>query len=131
MAAAVVPPKGEPTTCETACLHRDCAEWRDFFKLTCPYCSEGFEPENLGYATLPRKLQDELEGVLEKVREHVEEHCEYVGEKFTEEARSMHYGEKPERGIYGEASYEDSIELMEEGIEVFPLPGFKKPRTDA
>lgn len=90
-----------------------------------------FEPESLGYATLPEKLQNELEGVLEKVRAHVEENCEYVGEDFPEEARSMYYGEKPERGIYGEASFEESVELMEEGIDVFPLPGIKKPRTDA
>ncbi len=90
-----------------------------------------FEAESLGYATLPKDLQDELEGVLEKVREHVEENCEYVGENFSEEARRMHYGEKPERGIYGEASYEESVELLEEGIEVFPLPGIKKTRTDA
>lgn len=90
-----------------------------------------FEPESLGYGTLPPDLQGELEDVLEKVREHVEENCDYVGKSFTEEARSMHYGEKPERGIYGEASFEDSVELMEEGIEVFPLPGIKKPRTDA
>ncbi|MEE8295395.1 MAG: DUF1178 family protein [Sphingomonadales bacterium] len=90
-----------------------------------------FEPESLGYATLPPDLQDELETVLEKVRGHVEENCEYVGESFTEEARRMHYGEKPTRGIYGEASFEESVELMEEGIEVFPLPGIKKPRTDA
>jgi len=87
--------------------------------------------ERLGYATLPEGLQAELEGVLEKVRAHVEEHCEYVGDRFTREARSMHYGEKPARGIYGEASYEDSVELLEERIEVFPLPGIKKPRTDA
>lgn len=90
-----------------------------------------FEPESLGYGTLPPNLQNELATVLEKVREYVEENCDYVGEGFTEEARSMHYGEKPERGIYGEASFEESVELMEEGIEVFSLPGIKKPRTDA
>ena len=90
-----------------------------------------FESESLGYGTLPPSLQGELETVLEKVREHVEKNCEYVGESFTEEARSMHYGEKPVRGIYGEASFEDSVELMEEGIEVYSLPGIKKPRTDA
>lgn len=93
--------------------------------------ASAFEPESLGYATLPPELQGELETVLEKVRAHVEENCDYVGESFTEEARRMHYGEKPERGIYGEASFEESVELMEEGIDVFPLPGIKKPRTDA
>jgi hypothetical protein len=84
------------------------------------------------YARLPNELKKELDGVLDKIRAHVEETCEYVGDEFAEEARKIHYGEAPERGIYGEASVEDSIELIEEGIDVVPVPGVKKPgRTDA
>jgi len=58
---------------------------------------------------------------VDKLRKHVEENCEYVGEDFTEEARAMHYGEKEERGIYGEATAEERDELADEGIDVFSL----------
>jgi hypothetical protein len=90
------------------------------------------DEEQVGYTHLPKPLQKELEGVLNKVRKHVEENCEYVGANFPEEVRKMHYGEAPERGIYGEASREESLDLLEEGIDVIPVPGIRKPRsTDA
>jgi len=47
---------------------------------------------------------------------------EDVGERFAEEARRIHYGEAPERGIRGQASAEDRAALREEGIETFALP---------
>jgi len=47
---------------------------------------------------------------------------EDVGPRFAEEARRIHYGESEERGIRGQASPEQTRELMEEGIEVMPLP---------
>lgn len=59
---------------------------------------------------------------LKKVREHVEKNSDYVGDKFPEEARKMHYGEKEERSIHGEATDEEATELGEEGIEVQRIP---------
>ena len=44
-----------------------------------------------------------------------------VGDRFAQEAREMHYGEKPERGIRGRASREETQALQEEGIAVMPL----------
>lgn len=58
---------------------------------------------------------------LEMVR-HVVAHTEDVGERFADEARRIHYGEVPERGIRGQASPEQREALREEGIEVHPLP---------
>jgi len=52
---------------------------------------------------------------------HVVEQTEDVGERFPEEARRIHYGEVPERGIRGCASRAESEALREEGIEVMPL----------
>lgn len=49
-------------------------------------------------------------------------HTEDVGERFAEEARRMHYGEADERGIRGEATREQTRELLEEGIPVMALP---------
>lgn len=61
------------------------------------------------------------EAWLKAVR-HVIKHTEDVGERFVEEARRIHYGETPERGIRGQATAEDRQALQEEGIEVMPLP---------
>ena len=47
---------------------------------------------------------------------------EDVGERFPEEARRIHYGESPNRGIRGQASPAQRAELADEGIEVMPLP---------
>ncbi len=64
-----------------------------------------------------------------QVRKHVEENAEYVGDRFPNEARAIHYGDAEERQIYGEATLEDARELIEEGVPVAPLPGL--PRTDS
>ena len=67
--------------------------------------------------------KDKIEMILNKVRKHVESNFDYVGDKFADEARAIHYGEKEEREIYGENSIDDAVELIEEGINVEPLPG--------
>ena len=56
------------------------------------------------------------------LRKYVEANADYVGLKFAEEARKIHYGETAERQIYGEATVEEAKELIEEGVEVAPLP---------
>lgn len=58
---------------------------------------------------------------LQMVRRVLAE-TEDVGGRFAEEARRIHYGEAPERGIRGQASREQTEELLEEGIAVMPLP---------
>jgi hypothetical protein len=64
----------------------------------------------------------ELAAAMRKLRAEVEAKSEYVGPRFPEEARKIHYEEAPARGIYGEASAEEAKALKEEGIEFFPLP---------
>ena len=59
---------------------------------------------------------------LRELREHLTQNADYVGRKFPEEARKMHYGEVEHRSIYGEASPDEAKELHEEGIEFHPLP---------
>ena len=59
---------------------------------------------------------------LRKMRQHLTENAEYVGPRFAEEARKIHYNETEKRGIYGEASAEEVRGLSEEGIEFHPLP---------
>ncbi len=66
---------------------------------------------------------------LSEIRKKVEENCDYVGERFAEEARRIHYGEVETRGIYGEASDEEAQELAEEGIDFSRVPWL--PRTSS
>ena len=68
----------------------------------------------------PQEL--ELRKKLKELREHLTKNADYVGQKFPEEARKMHYGEVEHRSIYGEASPDEAKELHEEGIEFHPLP---------
>jgi len=65
-----------------------------------------------------RKMRQFVAGV----RKYVEDNAEYVGPRFPEEARKIHYGETEERHIYGEASLEEARDLIEEGVDVAPLP---------
>jgi hypothetical protein len=71
----------------------------------------------------------EVMKLLGELRKNVESECDYVGERFSEEARRIHYGEAEKRGIYGEASDEQAKELVDEGIEVKKIPWV--PRGDA
>ena len=64
----------------------------------------------------------ELRKKLKELREHLVKNADYVGQRFPEEARKMHYGEIEHRSIYGEASPQDAKDLHEEGIEFHPLP---------
>lgn len=63
-----------------------------------------------------------------KVREHVEKNFEHVGDRFAREARDIHEGLSPERGIYGEASPREVKALADDGIRVAPLPMPPKPK---
>ena len=62
------------------------------------------------------------EQALSAMRKQVEENSENVGENFAVEARAIHDGDAPERSIYGQAKPEDAKALIDDGIEVAPLP---------
>jgi hypothetical protein len=64
----------------------------------------------------------ELRQKLKEIRDHIVKNANYVGSRFPEEARKIHYGETEHRSIYGEASPEEAKALHEEGIEFHPLP---------
>jgi len=56
------------------------------------------------------------------LRKYVQENADYVGPKFAEEARNIHYGKSEERHIYGEATLKEAKDLLDEGVDVAPLP---------
>ena len=66
--------------------------------------------------------QQKILQAMRELRKAVEENSEYVGDKFAEEARKIHYEETEKRGIYGETTPDDAKALIDEGIEVHPLP---------
>ena len=66
--------------------------------------------------------EHEFRKKLKELRDHITKNADYVGQKFPDEARKMHYGEIEHRSIYGEASPNDAKALHEEGIEFHPLP---------
>ncbi len=74
-------------------------------------------------------VQKDMAKAVERARNYVESNFDYVGEKFPEEARKIHYGESKERGIYGEATGKDVKALIDEGVQIAPLPGAGK-KTD-
>ena len=64
----------------------------------------------------------ELLSKLKELRDHVLRNADNVGNKFPDEARKMHYGDIEHRAIYGEATAEEARALIDEGVEVAPLP---------
>ena len=101
-------------------------------QISCPNCSSLKIKKSIMAPSIPSKnyksnllneKKDKVEVVLSKVRKHVEDNFDYVGDKFADEARSMHYGEKEEREIYGETTIEDAVDLIEEGVNVKPMLG--------
>ena len=64
----------------------------------------------------------ELRTKLKELRDHIVKNADNVGERFPNEARKMHYGDIEHRPIYGEASPEEARALIDEGVEVSPLP---------
>jgi hypothetical protein len=63
-----------------------------------------------------------MRAALVELRRQVEGNCDYVGERFAEEARKILYGEVDPHGIYGEATADESRELADEGIKFGRIP---------
>lgn len=100
--------------------------------ILCPKCNSTKIEKNIMAPNIGSKKQSytnalktekNYEKIIKNVRKHVEKNFEYVGNKFADEARAIHYGEKEEREIYGETSVEEAVDLIEEGVNVSPIPG--------
>jgi hypothetical protein len=77
-------------------------------------------------ASKEAKAAEQVRALMRHLRAAVEEKADYVGPRFAEEARKIHYEESEARGVYGEASTEEARELVEEGIAVLPLPRLRE-----
>tara|TARA_Y100000815_G_scaffold139239_1_gene125793 strand:- start:16605 stop:17033 length:429 start_codon:yes stop_codon:yes gene_type:complete len=103
--------------------------------LECPTCGSGHVSKALmapNVATARKReevavatgnaVQREVVAKLQAMAREVRKSGEDVGARFPEEARKIHYGEADARGIYGKASPEEVTELLDEGVEIMPLP---------
>jgi hypothetical protein len=86
-------------------------------------------PEPTTQVAMMSPQEREFRAKLKELRDHIVRNSDYVGQKFPEEARRMHYGESERRSIYGEASAEDATALAEEGIEFHHLPRLPDDRN--
>ena len=107
--------------------------------IECPVCGSEVVRKAVMAPAIGRKagrsdrlaeLRRDVAVAAERAREFVEQNFDYVGDKFPEEARKIHYGETKERSIYGEATGKDVRDLITEGVQVAPLPGGKKVEVD-
>lgn len=79
-------------------------------------------------ATMPPD-KTKLVAAMRELRKKVTENADYVGPRFPEEARKIHFGETEARGIYGEASPDDVKSLTEDGVDILPLPVLPEERN--
>ena len=129
--------------------HEDFESQRERGLLTCPVCNDAQVSKlpsaprlNLAanaastpVPSSPEQGRPEAHAQMLQVAwmqmvRHVMAHTEDVGTKFAEEARRIHYGETEHRNIRGQASREETEALLDEGIEILPLPvpaGLKEP----
>lgn len=70
----------------------------------------------------PASPSQEQQAAFLKAVRHVLANTEDVGNKFANQARAMHYGDTEPRNIRGQATQRETLELMEEGIDVMALP---------
>ena len=82
-----------------------------------------------GPQSLLMAQERELRAKLKELRDHIVKNADNVGERFPNEARKMHYGEIEHRPIYGEASPDEARALIDEGVEVAPLPVLPEDRN--
>ena len=78
---------------------------------------------------VPDPRSQAMRELVREFRKKVTENADYVGDKFAEEARKIHYEETEQRGIYGQATPDEAHELAEEGIAFQPLPPIPEDRN--
>lgn len=103
----------------------DCETQLATGQVQCPTCgSTGVEkapmaPAIVGKAPSPRAV---AMAMAAQMKNHIRDNFDYVGDRFADEARKIHDGETPDRPIWGEATADDARSMMEDGLDVAPLP---------
>ncbi len=95
--------------------------------LMAPAVSTGKKRDQIALAMGEKQKQALAQ--LKELSKKVRENADYVGDKFAEEARKIHFGETEARGIYGEATTDEAEALVDEGVEFLPLPVFPEEQN--
>ena len=102
--------------------------------VTCPMCNSTRVDKALMAPAVSRMNSDkvslssghpqqaEIREMLRVMRKKVTSEADYVGDRFAEEARKIHFRESAAHGIYGEATHDEIAELIEDGVDFLPLP---------
>ncbi len=102
--------------------------------VTCPICTTASVDKALMAPALAKSSGDkvslsighpqhaQLREALKALRNKVTSEADYVGDKFAEEARKIHFKDVEARGIYGEATQDEVSSLIEDGVDFMPLP---------
>ena len=97
--------------------------------INCPNCENSNIKKALVAPNISKKSNSKtiknkktLASNIKKIKKIVEENFDYVGDSFSEEAKKIKYGEVKDRPIYGEATIEQTKELIKEDINITTLP---------
>jgi len=102
--------------------------------VSCPVCMSGVVEKALMAPAVSRANSEkvslsighpqhaQLRDALKALRNKVTSEADYVGDKFAEEARKIHFKDVEARGIYGEATQDEVAALVEDGVDFMPLP---------
>ena len=110
-------------------------------QIACPFCNSSNVSKSVMAPNISNKSSSSIKinreknklfsnynKQLNKIKSEIEKNFTYVGKKFPEEARKIHYGEVKDKPIYGEATEKESQELVDEGISLVRLPFSKKEK---
>ena len=109
-------------------------------EVLCPFCNSADTGKAIMAPNIARSrssddassngdVRAQVHEAMRALRAEIEANSDNVGKSFPEEARKIHYGETEERAIHGEATLDEAKELVDEGIDVMPLPF--RTETDA
>jgi hypothetical protein len=130
----------------------DYAEQRELGLVACPQCGSGAVDKAPMAPAVPRKgnrlpvsngqgrqamtrgpMPPEVAAALQNLAEaqaKALKDSKWVGDRFAEQSRAMHYGERPPETIHGQATPDEAAALFEEGVPVAPLPFPVAPPED-
>ena len=105
--------------------------------INCPTCNSDNVAQSLVAPNVSKKrnsknkkISKSIASNISKYKKMIEENFDYVGDKFSEEAKKIKYNETKDRPIYGEATIEQTKELFEEEIDIVPLPFTSKKKSN-
>lgn len=130
----------------------DYAEQRELGLVACPQCGSdavdkapmapavprkgnrlpvvaGEPKQAMTHGPMPPEVAEALQKLAEAQAKALKD-SKWVGDRFAEQSRAMHYGERPSETIHGQATPDEALALLEEGVPVAPLPFPVAPPED-